>query len=91
MFLIVYLSIKTCFLTNLNTDLYHVRGAPLKKNFFFIQSKSIEWKSQQLPGEKKMTRWETHLVVLFLKKKSGRGHRLLGAGLILIHIRWFNE
>ena len=30
-FLIVYLSIKTCFLTNLNTDLHHVRGAPLKK------------------------------------------------------------
>ena len=30
-FLIVYLSIKTCFLTNLNTDLYHMWGAPLKK------------------------------------------------------------
>ena len=30
-FLIVYLSIKTCFLTNLNTDMYHVRGAPFKK------------------------------------------------------------
>ena len=35
-FLIFYLSIKTCFLTNLNTDLYHVRGAPLKKKKKFL-------------------------------------------------------
>ena len=40
MFLIVYLSIKTCFLTNLNTDLYHVRGAPYKKKIFLMVEES---------------------------------------------------